>query len=224
MLNLEWIALTCPVCGATFESLAVVPGVAGDRGDIAPSDTAGIADLLPFLVHVCRRCGYAGRADTFGDGVEIAPAVRERVWTELAPTLAPAVHLPWLLLAAPGSEKYEGAAKIAEWRGADALAIAELWIAAARCARGEGDHEAQRYFARFAARWFAEALERHEVASADRATVAYGLGTLWCHIGDVPNAVKWFERVAREIIDPATQRSLTEAPPNRRGCSEEVHD
>jgi hypothetical protein len=215
MVKLERIRLTCPVCGTTFESIAVVPNHAGEGENAALPEITSVADVLPFLVHVCRRCGYAGGGDAFGDDVEVTPAVRERVWAELAPTLARSMRLPWPFLTAPGSEKHEGAAKVAEWRGADALAIAELWIGAARCARGEGDHEAQRYFARRAARWFAEGLERDEVAAADRASMAYGLGELWYHIGDTPNATEWFERVAREVTDLTTQGPLMEAAARR---------
>jgi hypothetical protein len=109
--------------------------------------------------------------------------------------------MPWLLLTAPGSEKHEGAAKVAEWRSAKALTIAELWISAARCAIDEGDLEAERYYARFAARWFAEALARNEVTARERAKLAYGLGELWLRIGDVQTANGWFERVAEQVRD-----------------------
>jgi len=95
---------------------------------------------------------------------------------------------------APGSEKHEAAAKVAEWRGLSTLTIAELWIRAARCAVDEGDFEAERYYARFAARWFEEALDRDEVDPLDRDSIVCGLGQLWLHLGDVRTAMVWFNR------------------------------
>ena len=114
MLSLQWIQLRCPVCETTSESLAAVVDTAGDTADdgaAAPVATPAIAaGLLPYLVHVCRRCGYAGATEEFGNGQRVGAHVRARVWRELAPTLAPSVRMPWLILTAPGSEKYEGAA------------------------------------------------------------------------------------------------------------------
>jgi hypothetical protein len=211
MLTLQWIELMCPVCELVFETIAVVTG--GD--DSVETAEAGLghtaAGLLPYLVHVCHRCGYAGDVESFGDDIEITSAVRARVWAELAPTLAPAVRIPWLLLTAPGSEKHEGAAKVAEWRGTNALTVAALWIRAARCAVDEGDFEAERYYVRFAARWFAEALRRNEVARRERATIAYGLGGLWLRVGDVRAAATWFERVIDEVNDDVAQQPVAEA-------------
>lgn len=215
MLTLEWIELTCPVCKLVFETIAVVTG--GNDSVETTEEVPGhpAAELLPYLVHVCRRCGYAGDLESFGDDIEITPAVRARVWAELAPTLAPSVRMPWLLLTAPGSEKHDGAARVAEWRGMSALAVAELWIRAARCAVDEGDHEAERYYERFAARWFAEALRRNEVARRERATITYGLAELSLHLGDVRAAAAWFERVIDEAVDDVSQQSIADAARQR---------
>jgi uncharacterized protein (DUF2225 family) len=199
MLTLQWIELTCPVCVTSFDTIAVgaCEADSAEAHEMAMGQTAG--EVLPYLVHVCRQCGFAGDIEAFGDDLEITSEVRDRVWAELAPTLALSVRIPYLLLTAPASEKYEGAAKVAEWRGAKALTVAELWIRAARCAIDEGDLEAERYYARFAARWFAEALERDEVASQERASMLCGLGELWLHLGDVRTANSWFRRVTAEI-------------------------
>ena len=215
MLTLQWSELTCPVCELVFETIGVVP--VGDdsleTNAAAPGYTA--VGLLPYLVHVCCRCGYAGDVGGFGDDIKIAPSVRGRIWAELAPRLAPSVRMPWLLLTAPGSEKYEGAAKVAEWRGTNALTVGEFWIRAARCAVDEDDLEAERYYERFAARWFAEALRRNEVAWDERATIAYALGELWLHLGDVRAACAWFERVIDEVVEDVSQQSIADAARQR---------
>src|SRR5262249_313540 len=123
MLTLQWIELRCPLCDSTFESMAAMAereeGLRYIEMSVAPTDAA----VLPFLVHVCNRCGYAGGIEHFEDGVEISPLVRDLVWSELAPKLGAASRISWLAVSVPGSEKYEGAARIAEWRDADARTI-----------------------------------------------------------------------------------------------------
>ena len=210
MPTLQWIQLGCPVCVTRFDSMAAV-GNEADGASAAGAGSPSAAGVLPSLVHVCCRCGYAGRVDDFADEVFITRAVRDRVWRELATTLAPSVRMPWLVLTACGSEKYEGAAKVAEWRGAGPLTIGDLWISAARSALDEGDHEAERYYARLAARWFTLALELGGVDPGQRAGLTLGLGALWVRIGDVQSGADWFRRVEREIVDPQAQRSLVEA-------------
>jgi uncharacterized protein len=223
MLTLQWIDLTCPVCTTSFETIAVITGDSDSAETDDPAMGHTTAELLPYLVHVCRRCGYAGDVEAFGDDIRITPDVRARVWAELAPTLAPAVRMPWLLLTAPGSEKHEGAAKVAEWRAANALTIAKLWIRAARCAIDEGDLEAERYYARFAARWFAEALERNEVAPRKRANMVYALGQLWLRIGDGRKATGWFNRVTDEVVeDQVAQQSVAETARRQVGDSHDA--
>jgi uncharacterized protein (DUF2225 family) len=168
--------------------------------------------VLPFLVHVCRRCGYVGGVSDFGDDVQVTQDVRDRVWSELAPQLGTSVRIPWLALTIAGSDKYDAAARIAEWRGDDARRVGELWIRAAWCCLDEDDVEAERYYARYAARWFAKALDVYgEIDGEERASMAYQLGELWLRIGDAKQASTWFERVAGEIVDPDGQRMILEA-------------
>ena len=215
MLTLQWTQLECPVCATTFESRSVVRE--DDVTDAESAKTVMAAGLLPYLVHACHRCGYAGTIEAFAEDLYITTEVRDRVWSELAPTLAPSVRTPWPMLTVPGSEKYEAAAKIAEWRDEDALAVGDLWFRAARCAFDEGDHEAERYYARFTARWFTLALERGDVDPESRAGLAYGLGELWMHIGHLRRAAGWFRQVAHEVVDPEAQRFLVEAAALRVG-------
>jgi len=120
----------------------------------------------------------------------------------LAPTLAPSVRMRWLVLAAPGSEKYGGAAKVAEWRGADPPTVGDLWIRAARCALDERDPEAERYYARFVARWFTQALECGDIEPESRAGMAHGLAELWLHIGHLQSAAGGFRQVPHEVSIP----------------------
>jgi uncharacterized protein (DUF2225 family) len=212
MLTLQWIDLRCPVCASTFESMAAMDARVDGLQHISMHTQMTDAAALPYLVHVCRRCGYAGATEDFGAQVEISSLVRDLVWSELAPKLGASVRLAKFALTLAGSEKYEGAAKVAEWRDLDALAIADLWLRASWCSSDEHDTEAERFYARYAARWFAEALRRYgEVADEERAGIAFEIGELWLEIGDVRQANQWFRRVAIEIIDPDAQGNLLEA-------------
>ena len=62
---------------------------------------------------------------------EVTPGLREHVWNELAPQIS--------AVAVPGSEKYEAAAKVAEWQGLDVRHVADLLLRAAWCCVDEGD-------------------------------------------------------------------------------------
>ena len=76
----------------------------------------------------------------------------------------------------------------------------------------EEDTEAERYYGRFAARWFAQAMDLYgEVHPDERADMAYQLGELWLRIGDAKHAAAWFERVAEEVVDSDLQRGVMEA-------------
>jgi len=209
MTVLQQIKLRCPVCDTRFDSLAATvtrrPG--GRRSDFREERSG--TQALPYLVHVCVSCGYAGHAEQFGETVDIAPELRARVLAELSPRMpAPrAAGAPVLPL--PGSEKYEAAAMVAEWQFADAGHIADLWLRAAWCCEDENDVEAERYYRRKAVGSFQEALENYDGIPADeRATITYLVGELWRRIGDDRQASQWFARVPDEIVDFEAQEYI----------------
>lgn len=135
----------------------------------------------------------------FADEAEVSIGLKEHVWKELAPVASSA--------AMTGSEKYEAAAKVARWQGADNRHIADLWLRAAWCCVDECDIEAERYFRRLAARWFESALAMFDgVPRTERAVLTYLVGELWRRIGDVKLADEWFDKVPGEIVDAGTQQ------------------
>jgi hypothetical protein len=77
MMTLQWIDLRCPVCESTFESMAALSPADNGQQYVEPTSRSARAAMLPFLIHVCRRCGYAGGGDDFGDGVEISESLRK---------------------------------------------------------------------------------------------------------------------------------------------------
>ena len=108
----------CPICDSEFRSQAVVStnSFGGKRTDF--HERAAGTQPLPFLVHMCNRCGYSGSERDFSEEADVSPMLKEHVWNELAPSLVPS--------AVSGSEKYEAAAKVAEWQSMEPRHIADL--------------------------------------------------------------------------------------------------
>src|SRR5688572_29314667 len=116
--TLHQIDLRCPVCENRFCSMAVAStnSLGGKRTDF--HERAVGTQPLPFLVHTCRRCGYTGAEPDFTEEAAVTPVLRAHVWKDLAPVLGKAPLT--------GSEKYEAAAKVAAWQGAEPRHVAEL--------------------------------------------------------------------------------------------------
>jgi uncharacterized protein (DUF2225 family) len=140
--------------------------------------------------------------------------LKERVWSELAPCITCGTLT--------GSDKYEAAAKVAEWQGMEPRHVADLLLRAAWCCVDEGDTEAERFFRRKAAWKFDEALSTFDgVVRDERAVLTYLVGELWRRVGDVALATTWFERVASEIVDAQAQQWVLDAAKQQRDCPRE---
>ncbi len=214
MTTLKQIELSCPICCNRFTSQAVLStnSFGGKRTDF--HERAAGAQPLPYFIHICSRCGYAGSERDFGDEADVSPLLKEHIWDELAPKLADGVI--------PGSEKYEFAAKVATWQGAEPRRVADLLLRAAWCCVDEGDTEAERYFRRDAAIAFEQALGSYDgVEREERAVLTYLVGELWRRVGDVRRAVGWFDRVEDELTDPTGQQWVLDASRQQRDCPRE---
>ncbi len=214
MTTLQHIDLRCPVCDNRFRSQAVVStnSFGGKRTDF--HERAAGTQPLPYLIHMCGRCGYSGSERDFTEEAEVSPMLREHVWNELAPKLA--------CTSATGSEKYEAAAQVAEWQSMDARYVADLLLRAAWCCVDEGDIEAERFFRRRAAWMFERALGSYDgVARDERAVLTYLVGELWRRTGDTKAAAVWLGRVANEVVDPPAQQWVVEAARQQRECPRE---
>jgi hypothetical protein len=153
---------------------------------------------------MCSRCGYSGAERDFAEEVEVSPTLKEHVWTELAPAIEKAP--------VTGSEKYEAAAKVAEWQGMGPRHVADLLLRAAWCCVDEGDTEAERYSRRHAAWALEESLAPYDgVGRHERALLTYLVGELWRRVGDRARAHTWFARVPDEVTDDATQQWIPAA-------------
>ena len=214
MTTLQQIELRCPICDTQFRSQSVVStnSFGGKRTDF--HERAAGTQPLPYLIHMCSRCGFSGAERDFTDESDISPVLKEHVWNELAPAIATGC--------VAGSEKYEAAAKVAEWQGLEPRHVADLLLRAAWCCVDEGDIEAERFFRRRAAWKFEEALSSFDgVARDERAVLTYLVGELWRRVGDVRQANGWFNRVANELLDPASQQWVLDAARQQRDCPRE---
>jgi hypothetical protein len=152
---------------------------------------------------MCSECGYSGGEADFTAPTDVSPILKQQVLKELAP-----LHPSPLC----GSEKYEAAAKVAQWQGMESRHIADLLLRAAWCCVDEGDVEAERYFRRHAAAMFEQALAAYDaVPREERAILTYLVGELWRRIGDVKKAGNWFDSVAGEIVDQQNQQWVIDA-------------
>jgi len=202
MTTLNHIELACPICTTAFRSQTVVNTNAfgGKRTDF--HERAAGMQPLPFFVHLCTTCGFAGVERDFCEEIQLEEETRERVLFELAPIMAPIMARE----SPTGSLKYEHAARVAEWQGAEPRYLADLFLRAAWCAVDEDDTEAERYFRRHAAWRFTEALAAFDGVPVDeRAVLTYLVGELWRRVGDQKLARLWFERVPLEITDTESQ-------------------
>jgi uncharacterized protein (DUF2225 family) len=214
MTTLQQIELRCPVCETRFRSQSVVStnSFGGKRTDF--HERAAGTQPLPYLVHMCSRCGYSGAERDFTEEADVTPTLKEHVWNELTPVLSPA--------AVCGSEKYEAAAKVAEWQSMEPRHVADLLLRAAWCCVDEGDIEAERYFRRKAAWAFERALASWDgVPRDERAVLTYLVGELWRRVGDGRKASAWFNRVAGEVLDTASQQWVVDAARQQRDCPRE---
>jgi uncharacterized protein len=214
MTTLQQIELRCPICDTRFRSQAVVStnSFGGKRTDF--HERAAGTQPLPYLIHTCVRCGYSGAERDFTEEADVSPTLRDMVWNQLAPSVCTG-NLT-------GSEKYEAAAKVAEWQGLEPRHVADLMLRAAWCCVDEGDIEAERFFRRKAAWKFQEALEAFDgVPREERAVLSYLVGELWRRIGDTKTSCEWFDRVETEIVDSGTQQWIIDAARQQRECPRE---
>jgi uncharacterized protein (DUF2225 family) len=79
MTTLPQIDLSCPACGNSFQSQAVVSTNAfgGKRTDL--HERAAGTQPLAYLVHMCRECGSLGTERDFTGVTDVRPTAREHV-------------------------------------------------------------------------------------------------------------------------------------------------
>jgi uncharacterized protein len=215
MTSLQPIDLVCPVCDNHFRSQSVVStnSFGGKRTDF--HERAAGAQPLPYLVHTCTACGFSGVERSFVEGAEVSAHVRSQVLTLLTPRIADQSLVT-------ASDRFDAAAKVAEWQGDHPRHIADLLLRAAWCCVDDGDHEGERFYRRAAAQRFAEALTHDSgVPQSERAVLTYLIGELWRRVGEDDLAHDWLTRVDGEIIDRDDQQWVLEAARQQRTAPRE---
>lgn len=214
MTTLQQIKLGCPVCETAFYSRTVVStnSFGGKRTDF--HERAVGTQPLPYEIHMCAGCGFAGSERSFSSDEEMF-VLHEHSVRKIIDQVRDLTDLS----NPPGSLKYEVAARIAEFNMENSHQVADLWLRAAWCAVNEEDTEAERFYRLHAAERFEEALEQFGTIPKDeRAVISYLVGELWRRIGDDRKAKKWFNAVSDEITDKITQQWVLDAANQQRDC------
>jgi hypothetical protein len=134
MTTLHLIALTCPICAEDFHSQSVIAtdGFGGKRTDF--HERASGMQPLPYFVHLCTHCGYAGVERDFTDPAPVSDEVRVHVRTRLTPALVDETL--------SGMLKYEHAANASAKRHA---ACRRKYTSASVSPSSTAHHAARRY-------------------------------------------------------------------------------
>ena len=215
MTTLQQIELRCPICDTRFRSQRSVStnSFGGKRTDF--HERAAGTQPLPFLIHMCNRCGYSGAERDFTEEADVSPVLQgARVERARAADLD----------AAPCRAR-RSTKRRRRWRSGRGWSRATSPTCC--CARPgaawtKADIEAERFFRRKAAWKFEEALASFDgVAREERAVLTYLVGELWRRVGDTTQATTWFDRVPGEITDAQTQQWVLDAARQQRDCPRE---
>jgi tetratricopeptide (TPR) repeat protein len=154
------------------------------RTDFHPV-TAGYPPI-PLQISICPTCGYSGSIADYESPVEITPEIKKKIAAELTPQIKDGIPNQAI--------GYAFAARIAEWEGAEAIRIADLFLLAAWCAVDEYEAVDDIPHRLSAIEYFKRALEEDQVPSENRQNVTYLIGELYRRVGDVAQAGEWFDK------------------------------
>ena len=200
MTTIREIKFTCPIDGEVFEDSAVMStNQMGAHTDFKP--VVGGLFPLPFYVHACPKCGFAGFEEEFAGKYD--DNFKEWVLAELRGELENAELY--------GGLKYLLAARCAEHLGRQQRIVADLYLRGAWCAQEEESPELEMRCRKEAAARFEKALQSGELGSDERASVTYLVGELHRRLGNDNEAAAWFDRVESEIVNPEEQAWVVRA-------------
>ena len=193
MTTLLSIHLTCPVCGARFDSRTAASIVAIGQDTDFRRHYAG-QDPLMYQVHACpscRFCAFEGDFDEVTD--ETRQFVRSGRLLRAVPSAAVEQELS-------GSTKFLLAAACYEFDNrATVMRLADLYLRGSWCARSEGRRQRETQCQIEAILRFEKTLEDGEIEDGQRDTVLYLLGELYRRVGRFELAVALFNRALAEV-------------------------
>lgn len=216
MTTFHTVEETCPVCSATVEvdHLMSTNTFGGQDTDLRTRAVGW--DPLHIVIALCPACGYSDLSHYFREcRTDLTDAIKTRVRDTFGP-VEPDARIPT-------SVRYSRAARIAIWRGAPLMEIADFFLRAAWCCADERDSEGEQTYRLAAIEHFEEALETGAVQNQQRPVITYLVGELYRRLGQIDRANEWFARVlALEgtldhnhtwVVDAARQQR--EAPQDR---------
>jgi len=192
--------IRCPVCGATFSTQVLGSTNQFDLATDLKPLTMG-APYYYFLVHTCPECFFSGGLDDFE--AEIDPATGDKIKAEMEfwrRKLGPAEPTP--------AHSYMLAGFCALILGKPRHIVGDLFLAASWCADDDSMTEFADHLREEALTHFMAALAGATLPRRERARVCYIIGELLRRLGRAEEARPYFERVKREVVDPAEQEWL----------------
>jgi uncharacterized protein (DUF2225 family) len=183
------IKLDCPCCGRRFESDGLASmNQSGTATDFRPV-TIG-SSPLPFYIHACSKCGYAGFERDF-ETIRISDHVKRMIEERLTPSVDD--EGPF------AGRRYEHAAWIKTWQGEPKSQIAHLYHMAAWCCVDDDRPREEEYYRRRAVENYEAAMGEGSISGDQIPEITYLIGELYRRIGEGENASRWFDRVAQTI-------------------------
>jgi uncharacterized protein len=197
------IQLSCPVCGARFESRSATAIVAAGQDTDFRRHYAG-EDPLLHQVHACPACSFCAFEGDFG---EVSGQTRDFV---LSGRLLRAVPSATVERELSGSTKYLLAAACYEFDSrATTMRLGDLYLRASWCARSEERRQRETQCQIEAALRFEKTLEDGEIEDGQRDTVLYLLGELYRRVGRFELAVAMFDQALAETDAEADESVIS---------------
>lgn len=198
MTTFHTVEETCPVCDETVEVRHLMSTNTFGGQDTDLRTRAVGWDPLHIAIATCPACGYSDLAHYFSKPrPDLTEAIGQRVREAFAPLRDERVTT---------SVGYSRAARIAIWRGAGPLEIADLFLRAAWCCADEGDAQGEHTYRLAAIEYFEQALATGQLGEELQPVITYLVGELYRRVGQAEQAAIWFDRVL--VLDGSLQESL----------------
>lgn len=211
---IELQGFTCPSCRTEFEDWVYtgpspLGGVTTDFRSLEATSA-----FYGALLHSCPGCGYLGAVDDFFASVppEAARLIAERLTPLVGEEKSP-------------QRRFELAAWVAEWRGAPAGSVGDLYHHAAWCcaAGPSSGSDEEAHYRRQAIVWLERALAAGEYSGLQRAVVTYVVGEQHRRVGDRRTAGRWYKQaVALARREPGGENLVTMSKGQQRSPQEVV--
>jgi hypothetical protein len=179
--------VNCPNCDETIEiTVLTSTNTFGGQSTDFHSHAAGFSPL-PLAINTCPHCAYSGFVSDFTEPIPLSAALKEKIAQELTPLLGRD--------GVAASDSYAFTAKLAEWRGASARTIADIYVRAAWCCVDTGNTVDEPTYRKRAIEYFLKAMADGEIKDDEQPAITYLIGEFYRRIGETDKARDWFNKV-----------------------------